>query len=539
MVASRLSIAVLASALVLGAAARASQPSPSPSATAAPSAAPAARATASAPATAILPPPSPSLPDTTTFGKIGELERAGAGPLPAVPASAHHPVRLTPPSAFDAYLSDADPAIAARAAIAVGRLRNPNGVPALVGVLQSRTASDDVKAAAAFALGVIGSTAGEGALAGAALHGPSPVAGAAADSLGRIGGDSVIDPLTRALVSHDAYVRGQAALALGEATDKRSQPVPVDPLFRQTAGKALASAIAYERDPEVKWRMAWAIGRALYAEDQATLRTMIADPQELVRAMAAKGMGYLKDPKYILALHLAATDSSWRVRVEVQRSLAAMKDNTPVDLTPPAVPADDQTQPKAVVPGTPWGDHPEVAIVTTKGVIVVELFPEIAGYNVDNFLYLVDRGFYDNEQLFRVIQDFVIQGGDPTNGGGDGGPGYSVPGELNQLEQLTGVLALGLDYTDNVHADLDSGGSQFYITESPQLHLNRNFSTFGRVVKGMAVVDAIRVHDAETPADAKKPADLVLKMYRCEPVIDQTPATELLLRTKEIGYDAR
>ena len=68
-----------------------------------------------------------------------------------------------------------------------------------------------------------------------------------------------------------------------------------------------------------------------------------------------------------------------------------------------------------------YGDHPEVAIVTSKGVIVVELFPDEAPYNVDNFLYLVDRGYYDNQQLFRVIQNFVIQGGDPTNGGGDGG----------------------------------------------------------------------------------------------------------------------
>ena len=104
---------------------------------------------------------------------------------------------------------------------------------------------------------------------------------------------------------------------------------------------------------------------------------------------------------------------------------------------------------------------------------------------------------------------------------------------------MTGVLALGLDYPDNVHADVDSGGSQFYITESPQLHLDINFSTFGRVARGMAVVDAIRVHDAESVADRAKPADIVQRMYRCEPVFPQTADVEQLLRTKEIGYDAR
>ena len=427
----------------------------------------------------------------------------------------------------------------ARAAIALGRLHNVAGIPALVGVLQSQSASEQVKADAAFALGTIHSQDGQAALIAAALHGSPEVAGAAADALGRIGGDTVIDPLVRLLSSRDPYIRGKAAIGIGEATATVAPPRPIDNAYRSNAGRAIATSITYERDPEAKWRMAWAIGRSLYDIDQASLRTMIADPQELVRQYAAQGMRRLKDQKYALALHLAVNDPSWRVRVEVARALAALKDTTKVDLTPPAVPADDQKMPKALAPGAPYGAHPQVAIVTTKGVIVVELFPDQAPYNVDNFLYLVDRGYYDNQQLFRVIQNFVIQGGDPTNGGGDGGPGYTVPAELNPLEQLTGVLALGLDYPDNLHADVDSGGSQFYITESPQLHLDVNFSTFGRVVKGMAVVDAIRVHDAESPADRAKPADIVTKMFRCEPVSSQSPDVEHLLRSKEIGYDAR
>jgi len=536
-------LAVLAAAAIpLGiAAAPAASPTPKhPTASqthASSSPSPASAATASpTPAIDILTPPTPSLPDSTALGKIGSLERAGAGPLPL---KKHNPRRATAPSAFSQYLKDPDPVVAARAAIAVGRLRNTAGAGLLVDVLQSQSASDSVKAAAAFSLGVIRSQDGQAALISAALHGSSAVAGAAADSLGRIGGDAVIDPLVRLLSSRDPYVRGKAAIGLGEATAVIAPPRFIDAGYRANAGHAVATAITYERDPEVKWRLAWAIGRSLYDVDQTSLQKMLSDPQELVRQYAAQGIRRLKDQKFALALHLAVNDPSWRVRVEVARALATLKDNTHVDLTPPPVPAADQTMPKAVAAGTPYGDHPQVAIETSKGVIVVELFPDEAPYNVDNFLYLVDRGYYDDQQLFRVIQNFVIQGGDPTNGGGDGGPGYSVPAELNPLEQLTGMLALGLDYPDNVHADVDSGGSQFYITESPQLHLDVNFSTFGRVVKGMAVVDAIRVHDADSAADRAKPSDIVKRMYRCDPVTPQTADVEALLRNKEIGYDAR
>jgi peptidyl-prolyl cis-trans isomerase B (cyclophilin B) len=482
-------------------------------------------------------PPSPTVWGSADDAKIGDLERAGAGPIRIAPGVTPHPRRTTPASAFARYLNSPDSAISARAAIAVGRLRNTSGVGELVSLLQSSTASDDAKAAAAFSLGIIGSTAAQPALANALLHDSPSIAGAAADALGRIGGDNVIDPLIRGLSSRDPFVRGKAAIGIGEATALVAPTRQLDQQYRIAAAQAISNAVRFERDPESKWRMAWAIGRSLYNEDQPDLRTLLSDKSELVREFAAQGMRRLKDSKFALALHLAANDPSWRVRVEVERALVALKDNTHVDLTPPAVPADDSTQPAAVAPTDPYGAHPEVAIVTTKGVIVLELFPDEAPYNVDNFLFLVDRGFYDDQQLFRVIQNFVIQGGDPTNGGSDGGPGYTVPAEANPLEQLTGVLALGLDYPDNVHAAVDSGGSQFYITQSPQLHLDVNFSTFGRVVKGMAVVDAIRVHDAESQADRAKPADLVLKMYRCQPVIAQTADIEHLLRTKEIGYD--
>ncbi|MBV8282039.1 MAG: peptidylprolyl isomerase, partial [Candidatus Eremiobacteraeota bacterium] len=75
-----------------------------------------------------------------------------------------------------------------------------------------------------------------------------------------------------------------------------------------------------------------------------------------------------------------------------------------------------------------------------------------------------------------------------------------------------------------------------YITESPQLHLDEYFTTFGRVVKGLAVVYAVMKHD---PSDIKTPPDLVTRMYRCEPVTPQTADVEQKLRTTEVGYNPR
>jgi peptidyl-prolyl cis-trans isomerase B (cyclophilin B) len=211
-----------------------------------------------------------------------------------------------------------------------------------------------------------------------------------------------------------------------------------------------------------------------------------------------------------------------------------LKDPTRVDVTPPPVPASDKSEPTALAKGTPIGEHPQIAFVTTKGTFVVELFPDQAAYQVDNFAALVDKGFYNNSAFFRVIADFVIQGGDPTNTG-NGDAGYTIPAELNPLEQLTGVLALGLNYDAKANTPLlDSGGSQYYVTQSPQLHLDAAFSTFGRVVKGLAVVDAIREHD-ENAHD--KLADVALKVYRCAPVTAQTDDVERRLRNDEIGYD--
>ena len=128
-------------------------------------------------------------------------------------------------------------------------------------------------------------------------------------------------------------------------------------------------------------------------------------------------------------------------------------------------------------------------IETEKGNIILELFPNEAPGTVANFEKLANSEFYDGLTFHRVIPDFVIQGGDP-NGNGTGGPGYTLKCETEGNPHKHGVGALSM-----AHAGKDTGGSQFFITHSPQPHLDGVHTVFGKVIEGMDVVNAIEQGD--------------------------------------------
>lgn len=130
------------------------------------------------------------------------------------------------------------------------------------------------------------------------------------------------------------------------------------------------------------------------------------------------------------------------------------------------------------------------------GVIKAELYPEIAPNTVNNFISLVNKGFYDGLIFHRVISGFMIQGGCPQ-GEGTGGPGYCITGEFtgngfkNDLKHERGVFSMARAMFP------DSAGSQFFIMHKDASHLNNQYAGFGKVIEGMDVVDAI----AETETD--------------------------------------
>jgi len=131
-------------------------------------------------------------------------------------------------------------------------------------------------------------------------------------------------------------------------------------------------------------------------------------------------------------------------------------------------------------------------IETSKGNIVVSLNAPAAPEHVNNFIFLSREGFYDGLTFHRMEPGFVIQGGDPL-GQGNGGPGYTVPGEF-QLKHIEGAIAMAR-LPDQVNPDRESSGSQFYITLAPTEFLDGQYSVFGHVEEGMDVVRAIAVGD--------------------------------------------
>ncbi len=131
----------------------------------------------------------------------------------------------------------------------------------------------------------------------------------------------------------------------------------------------------------------------------------------------------------------------------------------------------------------------KAVIENSKGIIELELYPQHAPKTVNNFVFLAGEGFYDDISFHRVIGNFMIQGGDPT-GTGRGGPGYRFEDELkgNPLKHDKNVISMA-------NAGPDTNGSQFFITHSPQPHLNGKHTVFGRVINGQEVVDLIRQGD--------------------------------------------
>jgi cyclophilin family peptidyl-prolyl cis-trans isomerase/HEAT repeat protein len=133
-------------------------------------------------------------------------------------------------------------------------------------------------------------------------------------------------------------------------------------------------------------------------------------------------------------------------------------------------------------------DNPRVVIdVESRGRIELELFSRDAPLTVANYLRLVDRAYFDNGRWHRVVPNFVVQDGDPT-GTGSGGPGWSIRDEINRWRYESGVVGMAL-------SGPDTGGSQWFITLSPQPHLDGGYTVFGRVTAGHNVVSRVMQGD--------------------------------------------
>ncbi|MCI1776124.1 MAG: peptidylprolyl isomerase [Paenibacillus lautus] len=158
--------------------------------------------------------------------------------------------------------------------------------------------------------------------------------------------------------------------------------------------------------------------------------------------------------------------------------------------TAPEAEPPKETEVKQNVPD-PNASHPIVTIEMENGkTIKLELYPEVAPNTVNNFISLVEQGFYDGTGFHRVIPGFMIQGGDP-DGNGTGGPGYAIAGEFtsngfqNDLKHTTGVLSMARAQDPN------SAGSQFFIMVADAPSLDSQYASFGKVIEGMETAEEI------------------------------------------------
>ena len=160
--------------------------------------------------------------------------------------------------------------------------------------------------------------------------------------------------------------------------------------------------------------------------------------------------------------------------------------------------------------------NPVVTITMTNGdVMKAELYPEIAPNTVNNFISLVQKGFYDGLIFHRVISGFMIQGGDPQ-GTGMGGPGYSIKGEFamngvrNDLKHTRGVLSMARSMMPN------SAGSQFFIMHANAPHLDGQYAAFGKVDEGLDVVDkiaSVRTGWQDKPVEEQKIQSMTVELF--------------------------
>lgn len=239
------------------------------------------------------------------------------------------------------------------------------------------------------------------------------------------------------------------------------------------------------------WRrrasVAYAAGWSPGVEQRVRLaRPLLADPDARVRMSAIAGIapdtGSLNAEIRAL-LSEAASDPDRGVRERAAARLTGRAESESDSAAPVRDLAWYQGIVRTIVAPTLGGRPPQVVFTTERGRMTLELFGAEAPLTVRNFLDLARAGTFRGTRFHRVVPNFVVQDGDPR-GDGTGGPGYSIRDELNPKRYERGVLGMAL-------SGPDTGGSQWFVTHSPQPHLDGGYTVFGRVLAGFEVLDSI------------------------------------------------
>ena len=248
--------------------------------------------------------------------------------------------------------------------------------------------------------------------------------------------------LRKHLLESDAIIRATAAELLGE--------LPPDETNSRALIAALPVALADKELNDAALAILDALAKQKTATANSAIKTALDSPDYLIRRRA-------------VAVLKADDAGDFSARIGTVKTL-----NTPKDYE------------RAI---GRIGKQVRAVVSTSRGAFTIELLPEDAPLTVDNFVQLAKRGYFKGITVHRVVPNFVIQDGDPR-GDGNGGPGYQIRCEINEARYERGAVGMAL-------SGKDTGGSQWFVTHSPQPHLDGGYTVFGNVISGMDVVDTI------------------------------------------------
>jgi cyclophilin family peptidyl-prolyl cis-trans isomerase/HEAT repeat protein len=401
----------------------------------------------------------------------------------------------------------AHPMVVIQAVRALATLGDRASTPLLIKIVADAAAEAALRAEAMTALSILADADLADLLVEVLLDRAPAIRGAALRALARINPDTFMATLAGLDPDPDWTVRAAEATALGGVPPEQSL-ARLTALLQDRDPRVVPvaiAALAVAKPPGVenlllqKLRADDFVVRAAAATALADLkviaaagpladayRAAVGDSTYVARAAALTALNRLDPAAAGPVLQEALMDKDWAVRV---RAAALLREQGAPDAEQtirPAAPGRAVDDPEWLALASPQFS-PRAFINTDKGTIEIELAVLDAPLTVNNFMTLARKGFFTGVAIHRVVPDFVVQDGDPR-GDGEGGPGYTIRDEINQRPYLRGTVGMALDWKD-------TGGSQFFITHSPQPHLDARYTVFGHVVNGMDVVDRIAPWD--------------------------------------------
>ena len=409
-------------------------------------------------------------------------------------------------------LSSGTRAVLVQTVRALGRIGDPSSVEPLLKIINDASSDPQVRLEAVTALGGIRAAASSivlERLLDLMTDSSPPMRAAALRSMAALDPAEFVAVLSGLDPDPHWSVRAQLAAVLGGMSldlgmarlesmlndaDQRVVPSVLDALVKLKAPTAAAVLIERLKAEDAAVRGAAARGLAELKPSNGAAALAEAyrfgqrDSTHSARAAALDALAkYGADA--LLTLRAAFADKDWAVRVRAAQLVKELDPTGPepalqIRPAPTTAAAELYESPRLLAPTV----STQVYLDTDRGTIQIELAVVDAPLTVENFLSLARKGYFTGLSVHRVVPDFVVQDGDPRSDG-EGGPGFSIRDEISERPYLRGTVGMALD------AWRDTGGSQYFITHSPQPHLDAKYTVFGRVLGGMDVVDRIQQWD--------------------------------------------